>query len=250
MPYEATCPKGHRLQVTEGHFGQRVSCPTCGEAFVVPDPGKAASSTPLPQPAGKTGFDYRRWKPSPEVVSGLSQASLWAGRPLVAAGLVLVLLARGCDAVGQRGVRRAEMKVQAARDELADDYQTTRLRLEEKIAEIQENKDAKAADEAALADLKTRLADLAAREEKDRKKCERGPWRTLEVNARTAKTNQEINGYWREIFFVFASILLASGLLLVSWTAQGAERWVALVMLTILTISLYIGGAAWGPLAR
>jgi hypothetical protein len=251
MPYEATCPKGHRLQVTEGHFGQRVNCPTCGEAFVVPELGKAAaSSTPPSQSAGKAGLDTRRWKPSLEMVSGLSQGGLWAGRPLVAVGLVLVLLVRGCDGVGQRGVQRAEGKVQAARDELADSYQTKRLQLEEKISERQDNSDPKAEDDPKLTDLKTQLADLAAREAKDRKKCERGAWRGLEINARTAKTNQQINAYWREIFFVFASILLAIGLLLVSWTAQGAERWLALGMLAILTASVFIGGAAWVPLPR
>jgi hypothetical protein len=91
---------------------------------------------------------------------------------------------------------------------------------------------------------------LAVREAKERKKYERGAWRDLETNARIVKTNQQINGYWREIFFVFASIVLATGLLLVSWTAQGAERWVALMMLAVLTVSIYIGGVAWGPLAR
>jgi len=236
--------------VTEAHFGQRVSCPTCGEAFVVPELGKAASNTPPPQPPAKAPFDYRRWKPSPEILSGLSQASLWAGRPLVAVGLVLVLLARGCEAISQRGVQRADVKVQAAREELADSYQTKRLALEEKISDLEAEKDRKAPEDQALADLKTQLTDLAVREAKERKKYERGAWRDLETNARIVKTNQQINGYWREIFFVFASIVLATGLLLVSWTAQGAERWVALMMLAVLTVSIYIGGVAWGPLAR
>ena len=57
--------------------------------------------------------------------------------------------------------------------------------------------------------------------------------------------NNRINGYWREIFFVFATVILAVGLLAVSWVAEGTERMVCLIMLAILTFSIYIGGAAW-----
>ena len=46
---------------------------------------------------------------------------------------------------------------------------------------------------------------------------------------------------------IFASIVLASGLLVVGWNADGAERWISLVMLAIITFSVYIGGLAWGP---
>jgi hypothetical protein len=250
MPYEATCPKGHRLHVTEAHFGQHVNCPTCGEPFVVAESGKAAASSTPPPPSGRAAPDYRRWKPSPEMVLGLSQASLWAGRPMVAVGLMLVLLARGCDTVSQRGVLRAEMKVQAARDEFADKCQNQLLPREARLAALEENKEPKELDQKAIDDLKRELSDLRAKEAKDRKKCEQGAWRDLEIAARTAKTNQQINGYWRELFFVFASVVLAAGLLLVSWTAQGAERWVTLIMLAIITVSLYIGGAAWIPLGR
>ena len=41
MAYEATS-RGRRLQVTEAHFRQTVSCPTCNTPFVVPDLGAAA----------------------------------------------------------------------------------------------------------------------------------------------------------------------------------------------------------------
>ena len=92
------------------------------------------------------------------------------------------------------------------------------------------------------------LTELPAIQEREKKKAEAGPWRTLESNARSAMTSYQIDGYWRQIFFVFASIVLASGLLVVGWSAEGAERWISLVMLAIITFSVYIGGLAWMPM--
>ena len=40
MPFETTCPKGHRLQVSDSHLGQRIQCPACNESFVVNDENK------------------------------------------------------------------------------------------------------------------------------------------------------------------------------------------------------------------
>lgn len=253
MAYEVSCPNGHRLQVTEAHFGERVNCPTCNESFVVPFLGGMPPATPPttpPQP-GRPRLDPNRWA-NPEVVSKLSHYSLMAGRPMMAVGLVLVLLSRGCDNISKRGVERANAKVKAAQEAFEDDWERQRLDLRDKIAALEEKKEPKAEDQKTLSELKTQLTDLSTKQEKAKKAAESGSWRDLKTNARVAEANQRINGYWRELFFVFSSIVLALGLLSVSWTAQGAERWVSLIMLAIITFSIYIGGIAWasGVLGR
>ena len=247
MPYEATCPKGHRFPVTEANFGQPVSCPTCGESFVVPDLRSQPSATG--PTAAKTGMEPRHWL-GPDFACGLSGCPVLRGRPLVAIGLVLVLLARGCDTLGKRSVDRAVAKATAARDQFNDEWQKARLELEDKIATLAEKSEPKAEDQKTLSELRTQLNDLPSQEAKARRKFEAGTWRELDIKARTAKANDQINGYWREMFFVLASMVLAIGLLMVSWTAEGAERWVSLIMLAIITFSLYIGGTAWIPLGR
>ena len=57
-----------------------------------------------------------------------------------------------------------------------------------------------------------------------------------------------MSAYWRESVFVVGTILLAFGLFIVSWSAQGAERWISLVMLAIITFSIYVVGLAWNGL--
>ncbi len=242
MPYETTCPKGHRLQVSDAHLGQRIQCPACNESFVVPDTGRPLS----PAPPSRLGG----WKISSDLASDLNRFSLLAGRPMVAIGLVLVLLSKGCDAIGQRGVDRADaMKVRAV-EKFDDGVKTRELDIQREIDEIAARGEVKPDDQKKIDDLNKRKADLAASAAKDRKARETGEWRELEIAAHTAITDHKINGYWRELFFVFAAIVLSLGLLVVSWGAEGAERWATLMMLAIITFSLFIGGLAWTAIPR
>ena len=241
MPYETTCPKGHRLQVSDAHLGQRIQCPACNESFVVPDGSRPQS------PASPSGTE--RWRISPDLASDLGRFSLLAGRPLVAIGLVLVLLSKGCDAISRRGVERAEALTLLAAEQFDDAAKTKELAIQREIDEITARGDVKPDEQKKIDELKKRRTEVAASSAKDRKAKQANEWRDLEIAAHTASTYHKINGYWREAFFVFASIVLSLGLLVVSWGAEGAERWVTLMMLAIITYSLFIGGLAWtaGP---
>ena len=242
MPYETTCPKGHRLQVSDAHLGQRIQCPACNESFVVPDGSRPQSPVPPSLP--------ERWQVSPELASDLGRLSLLAGRPMVAIGLVLVLLSKGCDSISHRSVDRAEAIAQKAVEQFEDDVKGKKLAIQRELDEINARGEVKPDDQKKIDDLKKRQKEFAASAAKDRKAREAGEWGELDIAVRTAKTNDKINGYWRELFFVFAAIVLALGLLVVSWGAEGAERWVTLMMLAIITFSLFIGGVAWTAIPR
>ena len=137
MPHEAVCPKGHRLQVTEAHFGERVNCPTCGEGFVVPAGGSKPGSGSGSQFAGiKPSGDSQQWKSSLSAMSGMMTAPLVMARPLVAIGLMLVLCSRGCDEIGRRSVDRAKMKTTLVKDQFEEKWQATKTDLESQIAEL------------------------------------------------------------------------------------------------------------------
>jgi len=237
MPYETTCPKGHRLQVSDAHLGQRIQCPACNESFIVPDGSRHQSSSPPGKP--------ERWKIPSDLASDLGRVSLLAGRPMVAIGLVLVLLSKGCDSISQRGVDRAEAIAHRATEQFDDDVKDKELAIQREIDEIAARGEVKSDDQTKIDDLKKRKTDVSALSAKDRKAKQGGEWRELESAARTAATNHKINGYWRELFFVFAAIVLSLGLLVVSWGAEGAERWITLTMLAIITFSLFVGGLAW-----
>jgi hypothetical protein len=240
MSYETTCPKGHRLQVSDSHLGQRIQCPACNESFVVSDSGRPQT----PYPPGRP----ERWNVAPARTSDLGRLSLLAGRPMVAVGLVLVLLSKGCNSISQHGVERAEAIAKKAAEQFDDDVKVKQLDLQQQIEEITTRGEIKPDDQKKIDDLKRRQAELAAASARDRKVKEAGEWRELEIAAREAARRNKVDGYWRELFFVFAAIVLALGLLIVSWGAQGAELWATLMMLAIITFSLFIGGLAWTPI--
>jgi hypothetical protein len=239
MPYETTCPKGHRLQVSDSHLGQRIQCPACNESFVVPN----GSRTPAPS-SNRGG-----WTVSPAMAVDLPRLARWTGRPLVVVGLLLALLSKGCDAINQHGAVRASALAQAAVDQFEEDVQFKKQVLQNEIKGLSSRDDLKADDRKKLDELRKEAAELDAQAAKDRKSKELGEWRDLRSAARNAKRTLAVNGYWHELFFVFAAIVLVFGLLIVSWAAEGAERWISLVILAVITYSLFVGGAAWMPAA-
>jgi hypothetical protein len=245
MPYEVTCPKGHRLQVTESHFGERVSCPTCGEAFVVPNLGKAQAANFPPLPGSKPSAESRPWKAPFAAVSDFKRLPVWTGRPLVAVGLILVLFSRGCDVISQRNIARTAEKMASAVADFKETWEGKQLDIERAI---KLERDKNEPDQKKLESLDNDLKETRKKKDKAEEENQTRAWRSLKIGAREADSAYRINGYWRELFFVFSTITLAMGLLVVSWTAEGAERWVTLIMLAIITFSVFIGGIAWIPM--
>lgn len=250
MPMEAVCPKGHRLQITEAHLGTQVQCPTCGEMFLVPkttpppvsgaNQGSELSALPEINAAAAPGASAR----FPKMPDFKALSVAW-GRPMLMVGLLLVLASRGCNSVGGRGVQRAEQREAMARNRFDDDWEEKAIRIRQKLDALDDKEEPDPDD----AEQRTKLRDELSQLNRDRQKAqeplELGAWRDLEIAARDANARHQMNAYWYEMFFVVASLLLAGSLLIVSWNAEGAERWVCLIMLAIITFSVYVGGIAW-----
>ena len=127
------------------------------------------------------------------------------GQPALLIGLMAVLLAKGCDAVGNRNIVRLNAQVQLAQQRLNDNKELTPVERQEEQERIED----------------------------------------LQKDAKEARLTNDISGYWREILFVFGSIVLSVGLLATGFTSDGPARWICLLMLAIITFSLYVGGIAW-----
>jgi hypothetical protein len=251
MPRDTICPNGHAFQVSDTESGNERVCPTCGASFVEGPAPQSPTVFPSHAPPSLRG---RRGAPS---IGAL--LSLNITRPVMAAGLVLVLLSRGCDMLGQRGVQRAAAQLALAKTAFDDDYETRQIALQQNIESINEQTDKitdktdrTEADNTRMEDLRKQLTaaekkvtELRDEQKKKRTVVERTSWRKLEAAARDSAENNQLNAYWREALFVFGSLVLTLGLVAVSWKAEGAERWVCLMMLTIITVSIYIGGVAW-----
>ena len=246
MNHEITCPKGHRVTVTEAHLGKRVSCPTCGETFNVPaviPEVQPVAVTPQIETAPRTAA-ARHSMPALDV----GKLALLAGRAALALGLVLVVLARGCDVVGKRGVERAQARVGLERAVFNDKWDRQVNDVQRKLKAIQDKENRDPDDAKRTSDLREELNKLQKDRDKDRETFEQTTLQELQIAARDAQAANAMNAYWRAMFFVFASVVFALGLVAVGSVAQGAERWVCLVAIAIIVFSLYIFGIAWTPL--
>jgi len=253
MTLEAVCPNGHRLKITEGHLGKPVSCSVCGTTFVVPRvgpppaPAEGQAIAPSELPQMDTGIApgvpaSLRGMPSMGNLAG--NPLLW-GRPMMMIGVLLVLVSRGCYSVGSRGVARAEQKEKMARNQFDDEWEAKAISLQQQLDALDDKDEPDPGDAERRSELRTALNELSQDRQKAREPLETGKWRDLRIAARDAAARHVMWAYWYEMFFVFASLLLTAGLLVVSWNAQGAERSVCLIILAIIAFSIYVGGIAW-----
>lgn len=162
------------------------------------------------------------------------------GQPLMLLGLLLVLLAKGCDSIGQRYVDRMNGKNQLAVSRFNDRYDRRQIALEDEQQVVRDKEERDERDDARMSELTEQLAGLAKEKEKEQRQLQRGRWRKLEVSARDAGAVSKTWGYWRECLFMLGTILLTVGLLAVGFTGEGPERWICLLMLAIVTFSIYI----------
>ncbi len=74
---------------------------------------------------------------------------------------------------------------------------------------------------------------------------EHGAWKSLKRDSRNAMANNVLGQFWRELLFVVGTVVLSVGLLTVGFTGEPHERRICLIMITIITFSIYVGGLAW-----
>jgi len=244
---EVQCPKGHRLQITELHLGKQVRCPICSDTFTVPETLSPATG-PLGESSQPPIFPPQATLATPpRVPRSLAwppwlRNSLYLGRPLVMLGLLLVLGARGCDALGKRNVEGAKARELLAEKKFEDTWDEKRGKIEDRIKRLSDAETSTEESSKELSKAREELSKLRDDQQKEKAALGRGAWRDLKIKARDAAAKNQISAYWRECTFILGTILLAFGLMIVSWSAQGAERWISLIILAIITFSLYVVG--------
>ena len=184
--------------------------------------GDPPAIAPEPVPSQRSRAAGRSYLTQP-----LNSGALF-GQPLLLVGLLAVLTGKGCDAIGNRYVVRINGELQLAKEQLTEEREKNDEPLVGANPFLAQKTDAASA-----------RAGTDKREELQKRIKE------LEKEARRAQANNQVAGYWREILFVLGSIVLSVGLLATGFGSQGAARWICLIMLAIITFSLYVGGIAW-----
>lgn len=164
------------------------------------------------------------------------------GYPCLIVGFLLVLTGKGCDSLGNRWAARLVAKSQMAEQQFDANYQS---RINAIQSQIDSYNDSSNPDQTQIQALNDRLRKLRSEMSKERERLRRDDWFDLKSAANIARANDQAWGFFRELVFLFGSMVLSVGLLVIGITGDGSEKWVCLIMLAIITFSLYIGGIAW-----
>ncbi|MEO8493663.1 MAG: DUF4339 domain-containing protein [Planctomycetota bacterium] len=181
-------------------------------------PAAKENGTPVFKPAVK--------RPSLPPDLDMAQLIRSVGRGLVVFGVLIVLMSRGCDSLGVRKVARLQALSETAESTFQRDWD-------------REKSDLQDAQE---------LAKLNSKKTEEQQKLRQGKWADYKIAADDSESNNRMWAYWRQIGFLFGTMVLAVGLLFVTPTTEGPERWICLVMLTVILHSVYASNSVWSAM--
>ena len=68
----------------------------------------------------------------------------------------------------------------------------------------------------------------------------------MQSAARDAGDRTAAWAYWHEMFFLLGTFLLVTGLVGIAYAFAGPQRWLAMILLGIVLLSIYGGGFSVG----
>ena len=171
------------------------------------------------------------------------------GRGLIVFGVLMVLVSRGCDSLGHRKVARLKAIAESSETRFQREWENDRADLDDEQLALNEKQDRSEAEQLRLQAIPQEIATLDRTKRTEQRTLRQGRWRDAQVAAESAVTSNQIGGYWRRMAFLFGTMALAIGLLAVTPTTEGPERWICLVMLVVILYSVYSSGSVWdgGP---
>lgn len=262
MPITVHCDCGHQFRVRDEYAGKKAQCPGCGDPVMIP----MATFQPASLSDSPADFPQIQGGSSPQTFpgarrsggqwfaglnSGLFGLGRLSGLACLLVGLIFVVMARGCDALALHSAVAAEARFQLQQNAFNNEWEDKRTELNDKIEQLRKERD-EAETPAEIEKIKTELDDaqtdlneLIENEQRARRNKERGDWKNLRRQAQDAKATNTLGQFWRELLFVIGTVVLSVGLLTVGFTGEQHERRICLIMITIITFSIYVGGLAW-----
>jgi hypothetical protein len=186
----------------------------------------------------------RRPTPSLDVSKPIEvfQVASFLGQPLFLAGLLLVLLSRGCDSLGHRHVARVTAKAKVVETQFQDRWDRDRNAIESRREALAEKANQTVEDRRDLDALDEELRQLNQDRQDELQELRRGKWQSMTAAARDAQANNDMWGFWREGFFWLGTFVFLIGLAVIGFTERRTERrWICLIILAIVVYSLYAG---------
>ncbi len=228
------CPNGHGVEITGDQCGQVVRCAACQSPFVAPHFMEAEKKPAAPRSA----VNVLR------VLLGRAGGLARTARVLLIAGVGMVILSRGCNAIKRSANLRASVAYKHAQARFNDEWQAREKKLRDEQMKLRNKKNLTDADQARLRETGEKLVRLRSERHKARQALGSGAWKELEADARDAKFSFQMGQYWWEWIALIGILALAAGLLATSLTESGAMRWVCLGLFALSAILTWTMGTS------
>jgi len=162
------------------------------------------------------------------------------GQPLLLVGLLLILMSRGCDRLGERHVARTQARATQAESDFQDEWDRQKQGIEQELHGLQAKSNPSAEERGRRDLLAEQLQTLNEAKQAELNQLRAGELRQLSTAARDAQVTQALGSFWREGIFWLGACLFSLALLIVGFSGTGPERWMALVMLAVIVFSLFM----------
>ncbi len=200
--------------------------------------GTKENGKPTPRPAVS--------RPSLPPDLDMAQLIRSVGRGLVVLGVLIVLMSRGCDSLGVRKVARLEALAEIAESDFQRNWDREKSSLEDEQQSLRDRGNLNNVEQQRLNNLPEEISKLDRDKQEEQGNLRRGKWASYKIAAEDASSNNRTWAYWRQVGFLFGTMALAVGLLIVTPTTEGPERWICLAMLTVILYSVYASNSVWG----
>ena len=217
MPITVNCQCGHQFRVRDEYAGKKAQCPNCGDPVVIP----SASARHEPVSLGESPGEF------PEIQAASTFPSARGSRS--GGGRWFAGLDSGLFGLGRLSglafLLIGLVFVLMARG--CDSVQTRSVN---------------------ATDARYRSAlqeDLGKDPSATKREAHQERVEDLKKESNDARLSLVTWGVWRELLFVAGTVILSIGLLTVGFTGESHERWICLIMIAIITFSIYVGGVAW-----
>jgi len=183
--------------------------------------------------------------PRQPVSSGLHDQARLISRVVFVIGLLMALMARGCDSLGERNVARRKAIAENDRREFQNTWERKRADLQAEQERLEEKSNRSDIETTRLQELDAEITKLAAEHREKEKELAASDWLVRDHVASTAAANDQIWGYWRQVTMFVAALLFTLGVVGVAYTSDGPERWISFILLVVIVYSLLMSNSVW-----
>ena len=150
-----------------------------------PKPAKPAAVPASPAAEAKPRLSGMRFNVKRPVE--IFRFAAFLGQPLLLVGLLLILMSRGCDRLGERHVARAQAQAKLAESDFQDEWDRQKLSVEQELADLQAKSEPTPAERSRRELLAEQLRSLNEAKQAELNRLRAGKLRELSTASRDAK---------------------------------------------------------------